>query len=173
MTSQRIARTFVWLALLCSPAFGAEDQPMAQESLAKAIACFPDAWNRRDMTAFGQCFTVDADFVNVTGQWWKGRDSIERNHAYLLGTVDQSDTGGITVPPKAYGVFKATTLAFQSSELRRLKPEVVIARVSWQITGDARTPQSRNGLLILVLTATDGVWKIAAVQNTEMQRPIK
>jgi hypothetical protein len=173
MMSKRLAPAFVWLALLCSPVLAAEELRSVQESLTKAIACFPDAWNRQDMTAFGQCFTGDADFVNVTGQWWKGRSSIERNHAFLLGTIEQSDTDGITIPAKTYGVFKGTTLGFLSNDLRLLRPGVVIARVSWQITGDARTPQSRNGLLMLVLTVTDGVWKIAGVQNTEIQRPIK
>ena len=173
MISKRIAPVFVCLASLCSTAFAAEPLRSSEESIARAVACFPDGWNRRDMTAFGQCFTTDADFVNVTGQWWKGRVSIERNHAFLLGTIDQSDIDSVTISTRNYGVFKGTTLTFQSSELRPLRPDVVVARVSWQITGDARTPQSRGGLLMLVLTATDGVWKIAAVQNTEIQRPIK
>ena len=45
------------------------------------------------MTSFGQCFAVDADFVNVTAQWWKGRHALQKNHAYLHGTIDVSDTG--------------------------------------------------------------------------------
>jgi hypothetical protein len=110
----------------------------------------------------------------VTATWWKGRSSIEKNHAYLLGTIDQSSVTDITLPPQAYGVFKATTLVFKSTELRFLRPDVAIARVSWQITGDARTPQPRNGLLMMVLTASDeGSWEITAVQNTEIHRPIK
>ena len=125
------------------------------------------------MVAFGQCFTLDADFVNVTATWWRGRDSIQKNHAYLLGIIERTDIAGITMPPQSHGIFKATTLTFKSTELRFLRPDVGIARVAWQITGDARTPQPRNGLLMLVVTNNDGRWLIAAVQNTEIARTVK
>jgi len=144
----------------------------AEPKIAEALACFPNAWNRADMMAFGGCFTSDADFVNVTANWWKGRDSVQKNHAYLLGTIDSSDRAGVTLPIQAYGIFKGTTLTFQSTELRFLRADVVIARVGWQIT-DPRTPQPRHGRLMLVLTTSDAQWHIAAVQNTEIARSVK
>jgi uncharacterized protein (TIGR02246 family) len=159
--------------LLLQGCVGMSHQAADEGAVAKAIRCFPDSWNRRDMTAFGQCFAMDADFVNVTTQWWRGRASIEKNHAFLLGTIDKSDTAGITVPAQAYGIFSATTLTFKSTELRYPRADVGIARISWQITGDARTPQVRSGLLMFVLTNTGGRWEIVAVQNTEMARPVK
>ena len=159
--------------LLLQGCVGISQQTADERAVAKAISCFPDSWNRRDMTAFGQCFAMDADFVNVTTQWWKGRSSIQKNHAFLLGTIDKLDTAGVTVPAQAYGIFSATTLTFKSVELRYPLADVGIARISWQITGDARTPQARSGLLMFVLTNTGGRWEIAAVQNTELARPVK
>jgi hypothetical protein len=61
----RITIAFVWLVTLSQPSLAVEVPRIAQDAIARAIGCFPDTWNRRDMTAFGQCFTVDADFVNV------------------------------------------------------------------------------------------------------------
>ena len=159
--------------LLLQGCVGISQQTADERAVAKAISCFPDSWNRRDMTAFGQCFAMDADFVNVTATWWKGRASIQKNHAFLLATIDKSDTAGVTLPAQAYGIFSATTLTFKSVELRDLRADVRIARIAWQITGDARTPQARTGLLILVLTNNSARWEIAAVQNTEIARPVK
>ena len=44
-----------------------------------------------DMSAFGQLFAPNADFVNVTGSWWKGRASIQQHHAYSHGTIPKAD----------------------------------------------------------------------------------
>ena len=38
-----------------------------------AVTCFPENWNRHDDTGLAQCFTADADRVNVASQRWKGR----------------------------------------------------------------------------------------------------
>jgi uncharacterized protein (TIGR02246 family) len=40
-----------------------------------------EAWNRHDMAAMATLLAADADFVNVAGRHWKGRDEIEREHA--------------------------------------------------------------------------------------------
>ena len=169
----RPAFTLLCTILSLQGCVGMPQQARDERAVAEAISCFPDSWNRRDMAAFGQCFAMDADFVNVTATWWKGRASIQKNHAFLLGTIDKSDTAGITAPAQAYGIFSATTLTFKSVELRYPRADVGIARIAWQITGDARTPQARTGLLMFVLMNTGGRWEIAAVQNTEIARPVK
>jgi ketosteroid isomerase-like protein len=142
------------------------------EAVTQAIACFPAAWNTRDMNAFGRCFAADADFVNVTTTWWRGRDAITKNHAYLLGAVDSTDTADVNLPPQAYGIFKGTTLALKPPTVRLLRPDVAIARANWQITGDSRTSQARSGFLMFVVVNNGPRWEIAAVQNTERNRPI-
>jgi ketosteroid isomerase-like protein len=144
-----------------------------EHAVTQAIHCFPDTWNRRDMAAFGQCFAADADFVNVTAIWWKGRPAIEKNHAFLLGTIDASETMDVTLEPRLYGVFKDTTLTFTVHEVRFLRPEIGLARVAWQITGDARTPEPRTGRMMLVVVQEGDRWRIAAVQNTEIARTVR
>jgi hypothetical protein len=101
----------VVLVLMLSPTSHALAQP-PEEAVSRALACFADSWNRHDMTSFGQCFSSDADFVNVTAQWWKGRHALQTNHAYLHGTIDVSDTTDVTVPPRSHGIFKTSTLTF-------------------------------------------------------------
>jgi ketosteroid isomerase-like protein len=164
------ASTVVLLLLGSAPASGGESESKEQVEL--ALQCFPKAWNSRDMVAFGQCFMPEADFVNVTTNWWKGQAAIQKNHAYMLGTVEASDRADISVPPAAHGIFKNTTLVFQTVGLRFLRPDVSLARVAWVITGDARTPEPRTGRMLLVITKEGAEWRITAVQNTETARRV-
>jgi hypothetical protein len=125
------------------------------------------------MTAFGQCFAVDADFVNVTAQWWKGRHALQKNHAFLHGTIDASDTTDVTVPPRSHGMFKTSTLTFSATAMRVARPDLAVARASWRMTGDARTPEARSGVMMLVVANDGGGWQIVAVQNTEIARSVR
>lgn len=47
----------------------------------QVVRAFADCWNRHDMHAFGELFDPNAEFVNVVGLWWKGRDEITKAHA--------------------------------------------------------------------------------------------
>ena len=83
--------------------------PSDEEAVRKVVNEFPEAWNRHDMNAFGALFAPDADFVNVVGVRWKGREAIQMNHAFVHGEIP-IDTPGITAPKAIYGIFKTSTL---------------------------------------------------------------
>ena len=70
----------------------------------RAVDGFAGAWNRHDMEAFEALFAPDSEFVNMTGQWWKGREEIRRNHAFVHGSVER-DTASVTLPAHVYGIF--------------------------------------------------------------------
>jgi ketosteroid isomerase-like protein len=166
----RTATAVVLLVLsLHVPAANAQGQS-AEEAVTRALTCFTDSWNRHDMAAFGLCFAADVDFVNVTAQWWKGRTAIEKNHAFLHGTIEVSDTADVTVPPRSHGIFKASTLSFAQMTMRAARPDLAIARASWRMTGDTRTPEPRSGVMMVVVANDGGRWQILAVQNTEIAR---
>jgi len=163
----------VLVMLFLSTTLGNAQEPSAEGAVTRAIGCVADSWNRHDMRAFGECFTADADFVNVTTQWWKGRTAIQKNHAFMHGTIDASDITDVTVPFRTHGMFKASTLTFTSIEVRFARPDVGIAHAAWRMSGDVRTPEPRNGLMTIVVTNDSGRWQIAAVQNTEVARIVK
>ena len=162
--------TACFLLLSCATAARAQHAP-ARESAARQVAAFADTWNRHDMQAFGRLFSADADFVNVTGKWWRGRSAIERNHAFLHGTITRTDTVGVTSPMPNFGVFGSSIITFDSSTVRMVKPDLAVAHVAWHLTGDTRTAAVRGGLLLFVLTRGPGAWQIVAAQNTERDRP--
>jgi uncharacterized protein (TIGR02246 family) len=139
--------------------------------VARVVAEVSSTWNRHDMRAFAQLFAPDADFVNVGAVWWTGRAAIEKNHAFMHGIIDASDTVGVNNRPANYGIFRATTLTIDSFKIRMVTPEVAIARAAWNLRGDARTTAVRSGLFLFVLQRRDGGWQILTAQNTEANRP--
>jgi hypothetical protein len=137
------------------------------------VADFATTWNRHDMDAFGKLFAPDADFVNVAGILWTGRESIQAQHAFSHGSIPADSPGFTPQDRPYYGIFKNSTMRFDRIDVRFLRKEVAIARVSWELLGDARTPNPRRGVFLFVLNREHTGWLIAAAQNTEINRTVK
>ena len=163
-------RPFVTMCLLAAATAAGAQTPTDKQAATRQVAAVAETWNRHDMRAFGRLFTADADFVNVAANWWKGT-AIEKNHAFLHGTIASTDTMGVTGRVQNYGIFRTTTLTFDSIEVRFVTPTVALAHAAWNISGDARTAVVRKGLFLFVLQKTRRNWLIAAAQNTEANRP--
>jgi uncharacterized protein (TIGR02246 family) len=143
-----------------------------EENVRTFVSGFVTAWNQHDMEALGKLFAEDADFVNVAGVRWKGRESIQRNHAWAHGTIPH-DTPGFEKAGPVYAIFKTSTLRFTQIDVRFLRKDVALALVNTELDGDARTPHPRQSVLTRVLTREKGGWLIAAAQNTEINRTVK
>jgi ketosteroid isomerase-like protein len=143
-----------------------------EEDVRKFVSGFVTAWNQHDMEAFGKLFATDADFVNVVGARWKGRESIKMHHAWSHGAIPR-DTPGFEKSDPHYGIFKTTTLRFTQIDVRFLRKDVAVALVNSELVGDTRTPNPRQTVLMLVLIRQNGGWLIAAAQNTEIHGTIK
>jgi uncharacterized protein (TIGR02246 family) len=119
---------------------------------------FEDAWNRHDMDAFAMLFATDADFVNVIGMRWIGRDEIKQHHAASHATM-----------------FKTSTLKIGDTTVRFLKADVATARSVWTLSGitsaTGQPAPTRTGILTHVLERLDGHWLIVLTQNTDISTP--
>jgi uncharacterized protein (TIGR02246 family) len=119
---------------------------------------FEDAWNRHDMDTFAKLFASDADFVNVIGMRWVGRDAIKKHHAESHATI-----------------FKTSTLKIGDTTVRFLKPDVATARSVWTLSGmtsqNGQVAPTRSGILTHVLARIDGHWLIVLTQNTDIAKP--
>src|SRR5213596_2396302 len=92
------------------------------------------AWNSHDMCRFAACFSADADFVNVTGAWWRGRDEIEEKHA--AGHAD---------------MFKNSTMQLELAAFKEVGRGVGVMHVRWRLdghgeSGPRRATETRWGL---------------------------
>lgn len=81
----------LFTASLCTVLLGAARVSIAQPQSEKESAIrgvvdgFAKSWNTPGMPGFADLFTQDADFVVISGRWFKGRDEIVNYHKELLG----------------------------------------------------------------------------------------
>jgi uncharacterized protein (TIGR02246 family) len=146
------------LALLCvfsiHSAFALQDAD--QQAIQDVISGYTDAWNLNEGIGFADGFTEDADFVNIYGMHFSGKDEIESRHQQILQTF-----------------LKGTTLEIISTELREVNPDLVIALVRWRVTGFGNSfakmvgvEQILEGIFTQVFINTGDQWLITASQNT-------
>jgi uncharacterized protein (TIGR02246 family) len=116
---------------------------------------FVNTWNHHDMKAFAELFTEDADFVNVIGLWWKGKSEIRKEHEAIHTTR-----------------MKNSHLTDVQTVVRFLRPEVAIAHLRWELTGDTglegKVLPAREGVLTFVVTKAGSKWLIAGGHNTDI-----
>ena len=165
-------RLGLFFLLLMSIGAGMASAAARDEEAARiAVSRFAEAWNRHDMDAFGALFTQDADFVNVTGQLWKGRKEIQRRHAYTHGAIPRE-----AVPeaaPANYAIFKSSTYQFDRIDVRMVRSNPAIAHGAWTMQGDTRTAEPRRGMMTFTIIRDGDNWLYEAVQNTEINRPVR
>ena len=143
---------------LTSASVAAQKQLHDEAGVNAVVHEFEDAWNHHDMDAFARLFAIDADFVNVIGMRWVGRDAIKEHHAASHATI-----------------FKSSTLKIGDTSLRFLKADVATARSVWTLSGitseSGQLAPTRTGILTHVLVRIDGHWLIALTQNTDITKP--
>lgn len=116
---------------------------------------FAEAWHSRDGSRIGALFAEDADFVNVTGLWWRKRQDIAKAHDRALRSF-----------------FAETTLVPGVTTTRRLGPDHAVVhcrfRLSGQLAPDGTTAGERSTILMFVLQRTADGWQAVAAQNTDV-----
>lgn len=152
----KFAIKFVILTLLAlSSTLSALDQ-QDRLSIQEVIKGYVASWNERAGVGFGEGFTEDADFVNIMGMCFKGREEIEIRHMIILKTF-----------------LKDSKMEILDTQLREAQPGLVIALVKWKVD-HFRTPGTdlnqpgviREGVFTHVFIKPDKKWEITATQNT-------
>jgi uncharacterized protein (TIGR02246 family) len=120
---------------------------------------FVDAWNRHDMDALVSVFSEDADFVNVIGQRWIGREAIKEAHA-----------------PHHATIFKSSVLSVQDISVRFLKPDVAVLRcipkLSGQLDAASHILPPRYTMLTFIMMKAGDEWIVVVAQNTNIDTNI-
>lgn len=127
----------------------------AVAEVTQIVHTFAECWNRHDMYTFAELFAPDAEFVNVVGLWWKGRDEIKKAHEFTHATM-----------------FKNSRLTISDVSVRFPVAAIAIARSRWVLEGhvspEGASPPPRNGILLNILEAKSGAWLIIDSQNTDI-----
>lgn len=117
------------------------------------------AWNSHDMSRFAACFTADADFINVAGAWWRGREEIEERHA-----------------ARHTDMFKNSTMRLELAAFKEVGPEIGVMHVRWQLdghgeSGPRQTTETRHGIWSWTVRRHDGTLEIVSSHNTDVLNP--
>ena len=116
------------------------------------------AWNRHDVPALVRNVAPDADIVNLSGSWMKGRDRFEASLAELHADK-----------------VKESVWKNDEVDVKFLTPEIAIVHVYWNTRGE-RNPDGtplppRRGLYTRVVVKRNGQWLIIASHATEVLTP--
>lgn len=110
-------------------------------------------WNKHDMNAWAEMLHEDADWVHWRGGYWRGKAAIKEGHEKIH---------------RSY--YKNTVLSPQRVEdLEFLKPDIAIAHVRSELSGDERAPgQTFPYRKTFVFTRKMGKWGVRALHNTRI-----
>jgi len=126
---------------------------------AHVVDSFIDAWNAHDMSALGDLFADDADFIDVFGNWFKGRAAFEQ----VLAERHRS-------------VFQESRFTRKDVAVRRMSPGLAIVHAVIELAGAT----SLNGqplapalgvMSYLIERQGPDRWRILAFQNTAVMPP--
>ena len=128
----------------------------ATASVKAVVSALAESWNRHDMTAFAAEFSENADFVNVIGMHWRGRQEIGAKHAAVHRTI-----------------FRNSNLQIIELAVRFLSPGIALAHVRTQLKGaeslpGRNGPETRHAIMTCVLVKEGARWLITVAHNTDI-----
>jgi len=124
------------------------------ESAVRALVDeFANTWNRHDMKAMHELDTEDVEWINVTGNDWRGKATVYKGHDTIHRTI-----------------FAKTRMSVEQTAIRPIAANVAVA-VATMTFGPVITPTGQELAEIktrgsFTMAKREGIWKIAHFQNT-------
>jgi uncharacterized protein (TIGR02246 family) len=126
--------------------------PADHAELTATLDRFTDGWKARDFKLFSSAFTEDAEWINIVGMHWVGREQVVQAHARLLATR-----------------YKGVNIRTVEHEETEIAPGVAL--MTWKsLVDDFTTPDGKEtkGMLTLatlVMVQRNGHWLIRSGEN--------
>jgi uncharacterized protein (TIGR02246 family) len=134
-------------------------QSQADEDAVRNIPqAFAAAWAKHDGQQLARIMAENVDFVDIAGDWLRGRTDFALYHSRLLSVR-----------------FRDSTLTPLEISVRFLRPDLAVLHWSWRIEGDRNFDQTlrkpRFGLFTMIAAKTGQEWLVAVAQNTNRIPP--
>jgi uncharacterized protein (TIGR02246 family) len=153
----RTGMLLIVLSLLLAPrAAGAQAGSAADVDAIRAIETqWETAWNHHDVAAMVALGTADADWVNLAGEWFKGRDAFAKSLESLHSAK-----------------VKASVWHTEQVDVKFLASNIAVVHVYFTSSGE-RNPDgtlmpARHGIFTRVEMKREGRWQIVASQATSI-----
>jgi len=164
-----IKRVTILVGLLCSLGWSTGLLLLAQDhsdevAIRKIVEEEVTAWNKGDAVAYSRHFAEDGTFTNILGEFYKGHDAFENEHAHILNTI-----------------FRGSTLQQDIVSLQFANPDVAVVEVLTAVSGAKLPPARKDTLdakgrlrtrLLQVMVRSGGAWKIVAYHNVEVKNAV-
>jgi uncharacterized protein (TIGR02246 family) len=134
-------------------------QSKADETAVRSIPmAFAAAWAKHDGQQLARIMSEDVDFVDVAGDWLRGRADFALYHSRLLSAR-----------------FRDSTLTPLKVSVRFLRPDVAALHWSWRIEGDRNFDltlrKPRLGMFTMIVEKKGTEWLVTVAQNTNRIPP--
>jgi uncharacterized protein (TIGR02246 family) len=119
------------------------------------VSAFADTWNGHDMDAMHALDSDDVEWVNITGNHWRGRADVQRGHANIHRTI-----------------FASTGMSVETMSARSIASDVAVVVATMHFgpivtpTGDEIADQKTRGSFTMV--KRDAHWRIVHFHNTNV-----
>ncbi len=118
----------------------------------RVVGQLQTAWNAMDGAAFAAPFAEDADFVNILGEHFRGRERVAAGHVGIFRSI-----------------YAGSTVDMKLERVRLLRPDVALAHVHSILDVPQGLLAGRHvARFSMVLTRGPRGWEIAAFHNTRM-----
>ena len=119
----------------------------------RLVGRLESAWNAMDGNAFAAPFAEDADFGNILGEHFQGRDRIAAGHVGIFKSI-----------------YAGSNVSMKLEQVRSLRPDVAVAHVHSNLdVPQGRLAGRHTARFSMVLTRGTSGWEIAAFHNTRME----
>ena len=125
---------------------------LERDEAERVVGQLQTAWNAMDGAAFAAPFAEDADFVNLLGEHFRGRERVAAGHIGIFRSI-----------------YAGSTVDMKLERVRLLRPDVALAHVH-SILDVPQGPLAGRHVARFSMVLTRGTrgWEIAAFHNTRM-----
>lgn len=134
------------LALVASVGF-AQDDAELEAAIDAVAAKYMEGWNSRDASVCASAYTADAVIVDLFGQTYEGRATIEESIAATFETYGE------------------TTIDIVRTQLHKVSDNVVVSDGTWEVKGSTTEGVPTEGFYTIIATNTGGEWLISTGQS--------
>gem|GEM_PF-2398355 len=124
----------------------------AQEEIQAILDMLVDAWNNNDISIFASLFTEDASYVSSVGVWLRRRQAIRDELADNMA-----------------GTSRHGRVILTHTSINLVRTDIAIAHNTWELIPITKSVESRKGIMTHVMVNDGQHWRIAALQNTDVQ----